>query len=57
MNVDVQYNMCGLLLSYTQPRSLAHTACGRRYVLEQLDQDGDGEITWQEFEAILAERM
>ena len=27
---------------------------GNWYVLEQLDLDGDGEITWMEFEAMLA---
>lgn len=28
---------------------------GSWYVLEQLDQDGDGEVTWTEFEAMLGE--
>ena len=29
---------------------------GNFYVLEQLDMDGDGEVTWMEFEAMLGDR-
>ena len=29
---------------------------GNQFVLEQLDLDGDGEITWMEFEAMLSDR-
>ena len=29
---------------------------GSQFVLEQLDLDGDGEITWMEFEAMLSDR-
>jgi len=30
---------------------------GDWYVLEQLDTDGDGEVTWQEFESMLGDRF